>query len=613
MSYIFMVIKFVSRNNLILGLYYRCRSKFLKAVFVENSNLDFQFPITIDNTSLECYFKEEHYKKRVAKISEDFIQGKIQVFQHVVNFQEFKISKHSSFSKELPGKDIRFVWEIYRNKVFFTLGLRYHATKNEVITEAVVNYLSEFESYCPIHNNTSHKIPYCAMEASIRLYNLYWIPYFFSKSENYYLIDDKIKSIFQNYLNYIWKNYEVPFYGLESNHSMSDAFGLILGASILPKHPMSKKWFRFGKKILLRSTKKQFYKDGVNFESSTHYNRFVFEILMISYVIFKEKKVHELQEFTESFRKIGLSLMELSHSNGMISRFGDNDGGKLLHDTETLEEFLSLEYMNWFRGSSKVFSETLIFPEHQDFKTFLDPINNFTIQNYVVMKHQDISLISPTVTIGSNGKGNHQHNDFVSFELYGKSPLIVDPWSYCYSGNSEYRNKDRSTKRHNTICIDNREIVPFDKSRLFEMLGDIKIQKEQIQTQDHISEVMIAHNGYRNLESGKQIHRRTYRFNKDINEIEIIDQLSGAGFHKGEIMFFVPKKYWSLNKKNNLIIFENMNEKFTMTCDVKQIEVHNDFISPNFLSKEDAYLIKGMFNYEKETKIKTKIVYQSNL
>ena len=48
----------------------------------------------------------------------------------------------------------------------------------------------------------------------------------------------------------------------------------------------------------------------------------------------------------------------------MISRFGDNDGGKLFYDFNSNDEFLSTEYLNSFKGSSKPFCETLIFPKN---------------------------------------------------------------------------------------------------------------------------------------------------------------------------------------------------------------------------------------------------------
>lgn len=604
MKFIFLALKLVLSNNIFLGIYYFFRNKFLRNNFVDSKFLKFKFLIKLSDESVDEYFSDNLLKKKTIKISDDFINGKVKIYQKYVNYKDFKVSKFSSFSKEFPGKDIRFLWELYRNKCFFNIGLSYRFSNDEKISSEVFSYISNFEDFCPIINK-SCKIPYCAMEASIRLYNLYWIPYFFSKSPNYKIIDDKIKYIFQNYLNYIWNNYEITNYGLESNHCISDAFGLILGASVLPEHPMSKKWFAFGKKIILRSSKKQFFNDGINFESSIHYHRFVFEMLMLSYLIFKINDIDQISDFKKDLKKIGLSLLELSHSNFMIPRFGDNDGGKMFYDLQSLEDFHLLKYMNWFNGSSEIFTETLVFSEHLDLNFFLHPIEQFSISNYIIFKNKNISLIAPKVPIGSNGKGNHQHNDFLSFELYGKFPFIVDPWSFCYSGDANLRNNDRSIIKHNTICIDNREIVPFVDDRLFEMLGNIKINEEFCQSNDEISNAIISHDGYKDLKNGSQLHQRSFSFYKKINKIQIIDTLSGKGRHTGEISFFIPKNLWNVSKEKNTFIFENDFEKFIFSCSLVQMELLENYISPNFLSKEDAYNLKGVFNYQNSMEIKT--------
>ncbi len=611
MNFILFAIKLVLNNNLFLGLYHKFRGKFLKKIFVDAKLLKFKHTLTIDKKTLTIFLSDVKNKNRLIKISKDFVNGKVHIFQKVIYYKDYKISEYTNFSKKSPINDIRFVWEIYRNKVFFNLGLVYQFTKDEKIANEVFDYIISFEDYCPILNK-SNKIPYCAMEASIRLYNLYWISYYFSDSENYKKIDYKLKNIFQHYLNYIWTNYEIPFYGLESNHSISDAFGLILGATVLPKHPMSKKWFNFGKKIILRSTKKQFFNDGINFESSIHYHRFVFEMLMLSFLIFKNNKTKLPDSFINSLKKIGLSLIKLSHSNYMIPRFGDNDGGKLFYDFESRENFLSMKYLLWFRGSSEPFPETLIFPSISSYKTFLNPIKTYSIKNYIVIKTQDFSLVAPSVSIGTNGKGNHQHNDFLSFELYSNYPFIVDPWSFCYSGNAEYRNKDRSVHKHNTICLDNREIVPFKSDRLFEMLGSIKVKQKFHEHNSSISKVTISHNRYKNLKKGKQFHQREFVVNKDSKEVQIKDKLSGKGNHDGEIKFFIPKKHWNFFKETGKYIFTNNTETFTLTSNVDILELHDDFISPNFLSKEDSFVLIGKFKYFKNIEIITKINYKKN-
>ena len=54
--------------------------------------------------------------------------------------------------------------------------------------------------------------------------------------------------------------------------------------------------------------------------------------------------------------------------------------------------------------------------------------------------------------VGTNGFGNHKHNDLLSFEYHhGGAPLIVDPGSYVYTSDVDARNRFRGTASHNTV------------------------------------------------------------------------------------------------------------------------------------------------------------------
>ena len=74
--------------------------------------------------------------------------------------------------------------------------------------------------------------------------------------------------------------------------------------------------------------------------------------------------------------------------------------------------------------------------------------------------------------VGTNGFGNHKHNDQLSFEYHhGGMPLIVDPGSYVYTSDPDARNRFRGTAFHNTVCVDGveqNELRPDWLFRLFE-------------------------------------------------------------------------------------------------------------------------------------------------
>ena len=295
----------------------------------------------------------------------------------------------------------------------------------------------------------------------------------------------------------------------------------------------------------------------------------------------------------ESIRKIGNALLQLTHKNTLISRIGDSDGGKFLPDLFTIENFNNMEYLEWFtKTKKKQYLETIFFNEIPQFKNFLSNVSyNGIIGNYISFKNESLSLIVSANEIGTLGKGNHQHNDFLSFELYSTTPFIVDPWSYCYTGNHDFRNNDRKTRSHNCVEIDNREIVPYGSHGLFEMLGNIKVNINRIKETSGSWDASLTHSGYKNLDNGSQVHTRNFKLNKINNEILIVDHLNGTGSHYAKMHLSIPKKYWKLTKDGDTLIFSNEDEVFKMTTTWSSLIIDESDVSSFFLNKEKAYRI----------------------
>jgi hypothetical protein len=174
------------------------------------------------------------------------------------------------------------------------------------------------------------------------------------------------------------------------------------------------------------------------------------------------------------------------------------------------------------------------------------------------------------------------------------------------------RNKDRATKKHNTIMLDGREIVEYNEKRLFEMMGNIKVKIISTNCGDNYWTAELEHNGYKNLKSGRQIHRRNILINKNHNEILVTDVLTGKGKHKAKMNLHIPKDNWNLKKENNKIIFYNNEESFELSNNISEFEIDEDFISELFLNKSPSYVVTITHEYYDSTEIILKIKYRSN-
>ena len=543
--------------------------------------------------------------------ADDFCSGKVKIYQKVIVLDHFKICSFEENRKrpEIYFKDLRFYWEIYRSKYLFNVGVAYRITHDEKYAVSLIEFIKEWRKYSPIVRND---VPYNGMESALKLINLSWCDVFLRNSV-YYSEEIRNTLIYAiiAHAEYIFRNYDISIYGLESNHSLACCVGLLYASLLFPSYKNSQKWRRLVIRALQRGIKKQFTHDGVNFESSVHYHRFTFEMLLFLMAVYYANGVRIDPNIEQSVKKIGEALNAITHKNSDISRFGDNDGGKFLYDTGSVEEFNKLDYLNWFYDCTMpVHLETLIFSNIPQLKNFLlNKYHTFKVGGYVTYKDSNISLIISGNEIGTSGKGNHQHNDFLSFELYSECPFIVDCWSYCYTGNRDLRNKDRKTISHNTIQIDGREIVEFDENKLFEMLGDIKVNIEKAIDNEKMWTVTLKHNGYKNLKGGRQIHSRKFIYDKSNKELKIIDTLSGKGKHVAKLNLHIPQKYWELEENGSKLIFSNDKETFTLTNNLGKFNIANGSISEYFLNHASSYYISLEKKYIEQIEIELSITY----
>ena len=171
------------------------------------------------------------------------------------------------------------------------------------------------------------------------------------------------------------------------------------------------------------------------------------------------------------------------------------------------------------------------------------------------MRSERIYLLAVCHQIGINGRGPHKHNDWLSFELCvdGQS-IIIDPGTYCYTGNMKMRRLFRSTAYHNTVVVDGDEQVPI-QNIIFGMNkpnGDVQVVHWKTGEDRDILEA--KHSGYCRLKTPLTQHR-TFHLNKKMHTVEIIDSFNSHGDHTIEWYFHLDTKLRSKKEGNSIIIF----------------------------------------------------------
>ncbi len=437
-----------------------------------------------------------------------------------------KAASELDFVQSVNRSDVKYVWDLNRCQWFTWLGMAYLLEKEEYKArtskellqspnvQAFMRDVESWQAANPLGMGINWAMP---MEVAIRATN--WIV----AASFFYEAEETTEEFWQGFIRSLWQHGEFLSYNLEfvrnnANHFMSNAMGLVvIGAFFMQQNDKAlknkgKNWFQRGKRFMEREIMRQFYVDGVNYEKSTSYHRFVVEMCTLAFVA--AERVQQpfnsvcFQRLRQSFEYI----LTYSRADGSAPRFGDTDNGRVLRyvaseDYNNHLKNLDFEYV--FFGNTIVPKESRI---NSSFST------HFPHGNYVIWRDKNTHFMADIGDYGMNGWGGHGHNDCLSFELWvqGES-VLIDSGTGCYTSNTELRNALRSTKAHNTVMLENAEQTEY--------AGLWRIKQDELSPAlvQHIASeqgftLCAEHSGY--LVRFGVKHRRTWQFESTTMEAD---------------------------------------------------------------------------------------------
>jgi len=397
----------------------------------------------------------------------------------------------------LSGKaEIKIPWELSRFQHLATLGQAYWLTNDEKYFQEFIDQIDDWIGHNPFGFGVNWASP---MEAAIRAVN--WILSFsFFLGLREFPPDFLLRFAGSLFLHgrYIRKNLEVAYNGSGErttfNHYLADIVGLLFLGLFFRDLREGKKWLDFSLKELVREMEFQVHLDGAGFESSIPYHRLALEIFATAALLCRANRIELPRRFRECLEKMFEFTLYYTRPDGEAPQVGDNDNGRLwiLSDYGTWDVndhryLLSLGAIIFnrldFKEAAGERYQSVIWllsrKGWEDFKALksVEKGNAFKLESrafpesgYYIMRENDNYMIISAGNVGTNGIGNHKHNDVLSFELcLGRKPVIIDPGTYVYTAEPLMRNLFRSTAFHNILQIDGEEINELVPGNLFLM------------------------------------------------------------------------------------------------------------------------------------------------
>lgn len=527
---------------------------------------------------------EEQYPKSIGRtidLADEFVIHKFQFLGKKVHFKG-NIDWHSSitsnkrwplsfspnidyFSNQRIG-DIKLAWELNRCQHFVILGKAFWFTGDERYVIEFQNQLLSWIEDNPYKRGINWME---GIEVSIRLISWIWAYVFFLdsrsfKDEAHY---EFLKSVYlqtkfiEEHLSDKWQ--------LNNNHLIAEAVGLIYVGIMFPEFKEAEKWKDKGFKILEKELVKQILHDGVTWEQSTGYHLFVTDLVLHVVILAKKNEIQIPETILVKLEQMIEFLNQITKTDGVIPLIGDEDGARVLKIDETAyddarstitigsiifnrKDWLRVrsEEAFWLFGTSTLDKEQL--PIFQSSKLFKH-------SGYCIMHGKNKYLLFTTSPQDKKHLHSvHKHIDMLNFVLdaYG-TYFIVDPGTYTYYGDFKWRKRFRSIKSHNTVVIDEDEIVQFKE--IFE-LPSIPISKiQEYSINDKYDFIIAKHNGYKNLS-----HTRIIVYIKPEYWI-IIDVIEGKGNHIYDL-------YFHLNH-NLKLIFDQKNQNALISSSTAIMEI----------------------------------------
>lgn len=461
--------------------------------------------------------------------------------------QERLASRIDHRDEEVTG-NVKSVWELSRHHHLTVLASAWWLTGEEVYAEVLDAQLRSWWRQNPFLSGVHWT---SAIELGVRLSSWVWVRR---------LLHDwpKVGDLFETNdeaLCQIWWHQRFlaafPSRGSSANnHAVAEAAGLLSAASAFPWYAESARWRDTGLRRLQGSLAANTFDSGVNRELATDYHRFVTELGLVA-AAEAEAAGHPVGPSTWTLLAASLdAAAALVDVHGRPPRQGDGDEGRalVLDDPDTDPWHLMvglggamLGGRSWWPAAHPVTAGGVAACAVASLLPGRPQVGARPTRAPRTFPDAGIHLLrtppedGPEIWCRCDGGPHgflsiaaHAHADALSLEVrYDGTEVLVDPGTYCYHGEPEWRSYFRSTLAHNTIELDGTsqsvEGGPFMWSNhASTRVLDASVEDPQYWTARHC--------GYAHLDPTVR-HQRTVSLDRVDRHLNIEDVVKSEGRH----------------------------------------------------------------------------------
>jgi hypothetical protein len=456
----------------------------------------------------------------------------------------------------LDGGDCKLVWELNRHQWMVRLGQAYRISGDERYSATFTRYLRDWMETNPPGIGVNWA---SSLEIGLRLISWCWAWHLFSESR---FMDSHLRSRLMVWIaahaGHVSRHLSTYF--SPNTHLTGEALALFYAGTLLPELKQAHRWRSTGFQILTEQILRQVLPDGVYFEQSTCYQKYTLEIYLHLLILAERNRQAVPSHVVERVGRMLDFLLAIRRPDGSVPQIGDSDGGRLLplscdrsRDDNALFSTAAalLGREDCARAAGSLSPETLWLSGSGGLSAF-DSLDRsspegigsklFPQGGYAVMsagddnrRHQLIFDVGP---LGCPVTAGHGHSDLLGIQCsVFDVPCLVDPGTFCYTVEPQWRKHFREGAAHCTVTVDGesqaRAAGPFSWHERPAARLRRWISRDDCDLAD------AEHDAYGRLPD-PVIHRRRVLFVKPRFWM-VVDDLHGTLEHKVEISLqFAP-------------------------------------------------------------------------
>jgi hypothetical protein len=463
------------------------------------------------------------------------------------------------------GVDIKVPWELSRCHHLVLLGEAALLTGDENHSHEIIKQVRDWTENNPVGLGVNWN---CPMEVAIRAANWIWAYYlcqWCDSPEVDELAQKMIPSLIAH-ARFIRANIEKN--EIPSNHYLANLAGLIYVGIFLSEWPEAQEWLDYSTSEFIQMMEYMVHPDGMFFEASIPYHRLALELFLFPALLLKNNDIPLPDRFWKKLYKMFDFLHYTLKPDGTCFQLGDNDNGRLhIHQPREVNDHGYLLDIGaiMFEDTKLKLSERMPAPEtlwlfgaeglekYKRLSPSASPGSRaFRHSGVCVLGSNNSRMLFFSGHHGQRGIGSHSHNDKLSFALFHDGEeWIVDPGTYTYTPEPEWRLCFRSTAYHNTVVVDDQEQSPLEMRKPFWIGEDPGAQLVDWHVSSGKERLLGEHRGYSRL-SDPVIHRREVLFDSKTPFWLISDHLEAVATHTFRLNFHFGPLRLSADEEDHL-------------------------------------------------------------